>query len=1325
MEYSRQAADPEWKQLLRLGEQLVNHPTPTAQCDLIEETIGQLLSAQVRVWLASPNYPLPGVPAMETLPGAAATPIAHQALSEREIQCQPPIAGDASIPPEGGPRLVAVPMMVKQLVLGIVQAERVEGPAFDAHDLNLLEGLVTHAAVAMELTRQETLKNWRFEQLNLVRSVSAQISTLPGPDELYDRVTHLIQEMFAYHYVAIFTLDTSQQVLHFRSSASRDQSTPLTRDFTIQPGEGIVGSVAETGSEIVAADVRQEARYRYLDALPATLSEAALPLKVEDRVLGVLDIQCDQVNAFHERDLLVLRSLANNVALAIESKGLYTKLERQVEQISSVFEVSRALISILDLDELLTEVVRLIRNRFGYPLVDVYTVHPGRRLVIHQAGTQETGQATHHESVHCSLDDPHGMIPWVARNGRTLLSNDVSLEPLYRPNDTSGSETRAELSVPLVAGDEVLGVLDIQSRKPGAFDEKDRSLFEALAAPVAVAIRNANLYRSEQWRRKVAESFHNIANLISSNLPLNQLMSFLLEKLESILPCDTSAIWLIQEGASGQEGNDAGGQDAEPRIQLAATRNLDEDRLFEVLQEQSVLEMLQRPLRSELPLIRRPEDPLGPLGAAMGFRPDYSSIAAPMRTNQRVLGILMLAHHQDGRYGSEAQAITATFASYAAVAIQNARLYNETQEQALISTMLLQIAEASRSILDIDDLLSTMIRLTRLLMGVKKCAFLLWDDSLQNFEIKTWYGFEPAGSPPRLFSARLPALSRLISEQTMLYLDDPAAELNLPELSLMPAQNQNAEGSGDPGANDQGTIIMLPLLIRREVIGAFLVGLRMASIPGEEARFDPKALAILQGIAHQTSLTVDNLRLQEARQEEAYVTAALLQVAQAVVTSSDLNDTLDTIVHLLPILVGIETCVIYLWDATNKLFRPTQVSANSRREEEAILARAFSPGENQLLDAIRRSGETQMCQIPDPYLPITDWGSLGCQPYDQLNEQIATLRGDWALGFPLSIQGQVMGALLVRETSVSSAFWERRMEIIHGIAQQISLAIQNDILKQEMVETERMEREFQLARQIQETFLPDELPQLSRWELDMRWETAREIGGDFYDIFKLADNRLGLVIADVADKGLPAALYMTVARTLIRASAADASSPVKVLDEANRLLVNDSTDSMFITVVYAILSLDTGELHYANAGHNRPLLYHSKTGKLEQLPKGGIALGILDELGLEEHHLVIQPGDSLVLYTDGVTDLLSPHGEFFGEQRLHDVIREHGKERIQDMLEYLDDAMIEFRRGTPPVDDITLLAVRREPARRGKPRRKSDDQAAGPAAKNGPGDHAQ
>lgn len=1289
IEYSRQAADPEWKQLLKLGELIVASPIPEKQCEIIRTLIGELLSAQVQVWLASPAYPLPGTLPVSTLPDADSTPLAREAMAAGKMQVFPsPSEGNEAVS-IGGPVSAAAPMIANGSLLGIIQADRPQGYPFTERELSQLEGLTNHAAISMETTRQGTLKNWRNEQLNLVRSVSAQIASLTNPNELYSRVTQLIQETFSFYHVGIFIMDEQRNVLRYRSSASKDATSPFRPDFWLHLGEGMIGSAAESGTEIVASDVRNERHYVYLDMLPETRAEAALPLKIEDRILGVLDVQSDRINTFHEADMLVLRVLADNIALAIESTRLYDILEQRAEQISSVFEVSHALASILDLDELLDEVVHLIQNRFGYPFVHLYTVHPGRRLVMYRAGTGERSEAMKEQGRNYDLDAPEGLIPWVARHGKTFMANDVTLEPLYRPADLPPYDTRSELSVPLIAADEVLGVLDIQSRETGAFDENDRSLFEALAVPVAIAMRNANLYRTEQWRRRVAESFRDVAHLISSNLPLNELLDYILEKLEEVLPCDASAVWLLYD-----DGERAG-QGESPRLRLAATRNLQVEKLFEVLQEKSVLDMLDRALASDQPVIRKADDPSGPLGAALELSPSYSSIAAPLRTGQRPLGMLTLAHHQEGRYGSEAQAITATFASYAAVAIQNARLYSETQEQALISTMLLQVSEASQSTMTVEDLLATMVRLTRLLMGVKKCAFLLWEDALQSFVLKAWYGFEPDPEgnvqSQRLFSARLPALKLLGAERTQHYLDDPGIEIALPEMRL-----------------ESGRILMLPLLVRGELIGAFLVGLQMASEAGHEPGFDPKALAILQGIAHQTSMTVDNLRLLEARQEEAYVTAALLQVAQAVVTSNDLNDTLDTIVHLLPILVGIETCVIYLWDAASQLFRPTQVSGRSRKEEEMIRSMPYPPGANRILDAVRGSGSTFLCPISEGETAFERWAELECRLYQPGGEGIDTSYTDWILGYPLVLQGQVMGVMIVREMNASSSFWERRLEIINGIAQQASLAIQNDIMRQEMVQAERMEREILLARQIQETFLPDILPQLDHWELDLRWETAREIGGDFYDVFKLGENRVGLVIADVADKGLPAALYMTVTSTLIRAGSKNSSSPAEVLQEVNKLLLNDSNESMFVTVVYGVLDLLTGELVYANAGHNLPLLYREKTGAIEQLPKGGTALGILENLDLVNHILAVEPGDALVLYTDGVTDIQSPTGAFFGEQRLIEVIHEHGKDTIQNMLEQLDDALIEFRRGVPPADDITILALRRSPAPKKRRKKKTE-----------------
>lgn len=1280
MEEARQAADPQWKQLLRLGEQLVNQPTPDAQCERIVEVVGQLLSAQVRVWLARPYYPLPGYPIpAHLLPDSSATELAHRALVERQTQCEPDPSAekiDAS-----SPASTALPLTANANVLGVVQVDRPAGPPFSEHDLSLLEGLVTHASIAMEITRLEIINDWRYEQLNLVRMVSAQVASLTQVESLYEKITALIQETFDYDYIAIFMMDQREGVLRFRASASKTQSTPLQPGFTVRLGEGIIGTVGQSGTEIVALDVHQDQRYRFLEALPETQSEATLPLKVENRILGVLDFQSHQLNAFHENDMLVLRSLADNIALAIESTHLYHHLERHAEQITSVFEVGHALTSILDLDQLLNEVVRVIQNRFGYPFVHVYTVHPGRRLVIYQAGTGERSEAMKQQGWNYPLDAQSGIISWVARSGNPFLANDVLQEPLYMPSDVPPHETRAELAVPLMIGEEVLGVLDIQSREPHAFDDNDLSLFEALAAPVAVAMRNAYLYRSEQWRRKVAESFRDVAQLISANLPLNDLLDIILEKLESNLPCDASAIWMLEEDLQPGEGENR------YHLRLAATRNLDPEDIAEALQDPEVRGMIEKVANLSEPVIRKPDEPLGPLGAALGFAQDYSSIAAPLRISERTLGVLTLAHNQNGRYGSEAQAITSTFASYAAVAIQNTSLYSETQEQALVSTMLLQVSEASQTILSLDDLLSTMIRLARLLMGVKMCAFLLWEEGLQNYQLKAWYGFEPNGDSSRLFSAQLPGLVRLASERTTLTLSNPAEEINLPEFSIGPGP---------------GTILMLPLQVRNELTGAFVVGLQISSPLTFEVGFDPKALAILQGIAHQTAITVDNLRLLEARQEEAYVTAALLQVAQAVVSLNDLHDTLDSIVHLLPILVGIDTCIIYLWDSSSGLFRPAQVYAESRRIEEQILTHPFSPAQHNLLRMVRESGAMGLCEITNPDLDFSGWAALECKSYEQVTQLPTLPYGSWVLGCPLQMQDEVLGVLLVREAHASPTFWERRLEIIQGIAQQASLAIQNDLLRQEMVETERIDREIRLARQIQETFLPESLPEINRWEMDLRWETAREVGGDFYDIFRLGDNLLGLVIADVSDKGLPAALYMTVARTLIRANAAENQPPAQVLEQVNQLLVNDSTDSMFITVVYGVLSLKDGRLTYANAGHNRPLLFRSKTGVVEQLPKGGMALGIMQGSQIENHQISLYPGDALLLYTDGVTDLLSPENETFSEARLIDLVREHGGEPIQDILEHLDDAMLEFRRGTRLTDDVTLLAIRRLPAHRRK-----------------------
>ncbi len=1272
---TRQTAEPEWKRFLRLGEQLVRQPETLSQCRAIESALAEMLGGQARVWLSKPYYPLPGEEEMDVLPSAPAPDLVQRARLDGKLICSDSqVTVDGACTP-GAVWQAAIPLRSNANLLGIIQFERSPDAPIKPKEFELLEGLAAHAASAMEITRQEKLKNWRLEQLGLVRKVSGQIASLLNLEQLYGRVTELIQNTFNYYYVAIFVNSGEPPRLEFRASASPSSSLPFRPGDVIQPGEGLIGSAAQTGEQIVVADALIDPRFHYNEALPETLSEACFPLKIENHVLGVLDVQSDILDGFHDTDVLVLGALADNIALAIQTARLYTDLETRASQISSVTEVSHALNSILEIDQLLAEVVQLIQRRFGYPHVHLYSVHPGRRLVIYQAGSGERSEAMHSQEVAYSLDSEVGIIPAVARSGKSILVNDVSKEPLYVAPLLPPDDTHSELAVPLLYGEEVIGVLDIQSTETNAFGESDLSLFEALASTIAISYRNATLYRSEKWRRQVAEGFRDVAAQISNNADLTTLLDMILERLQANLPCDSAAIWLVKD-AEGHNGQNLS-------LELAASRGIDPAELNRAIAENpDVRLVLDEQIQIQEPFIRTAEDPMGPIGHALHYPQDYSALAVPMRSGNLTLGLLVLAHQSPGRYGSEASSMTATFAGYAAVAIQNARLFSEAQEQAWVATMLVQVAEATQSVLSVDDLLATMLRLTRLLVGVRKCLFLLRQENRPYYELKAWYGFEPANGGPHLYPVAMPGLVRLEEEHAMVYLVDTALELGLPEAAITDGPSLQ---------------VMLPLMVRGQITGAFLVSLQVERLSADDPTLDPKSLSILQGIAHQTSVTVENLRLLEARQEEAYVTAALLQVAQAVVSSNDLPDVLENIVHLVPILVGIDVCMIYRWDEDLQVFRPTNAHGENRRQERFLLDNAYLPGEHRLLDAVLATAAPHICPVAQAGLPEEEWPELYCEALETYQQDTHMVEGDWLLAFPLIVQGRVHGILLVRERNATPAFRERRLEILNGIAQQTSLALQNDLVKREMVQNERIEREIQLARQIQETFLPDQVPAFHGWEIDMRWQTARQVGGDFYDIFELSNGRVGLVVADVSDKGLPAALYMTVARTLIRASVRNHDDPADVFEEVNQLLFSESPESMFITAVYAILDTSKGELVYANAGHNLPFVYRAAQHSVEQLPKGGMALGVLPEVAYEDHTFQVAPGDALLLYTDGATDSLDPEGADFGEERLREAVLASGALSAGGLLTGIDEALSGFRQGTPLADDITLVAVRRTP----------------------------
>ncbi|MGC9436030.1 MAG: SpoIIE family protein phosphatase [Methanomicrobiales archaeon] len=249
-------------------------------------------------------------------------------------------------------------------------------------------------------------------------------------------------------------------------------------------------------------------------------------------------------------------------------------------------------------------------------------------------------------------------------------------------------------------------------------------------------------------------------------------------------------------------------------------------------------------------------------------------------------------------------------------------------------------------------------------------------------------------------------------------------------------------------------------------------------------------------------------------------------------------------------------------------------------------------------------------------------------------------------------------------------------------------------LRRTTAEAERIGRELEIAHQIQESFLPDRPPRLPGLDIAGRNIPALEVGGDFYDFIELTGKKQGLVIADVSGKGVPAALFMALSRTLIRASAENRTDPRVAIELANRLISRDARTSMFVTAFYAIVDPGARELTYVNAGHNPPLLVRGASGSTEWLQADGIALGVLEEMVFESVQVALSPGDLVVMYTDGVTEAQNEANEEFGEDRLVEMVTRSRSLDAESVLDAIITAITDHAGTHPQHDDITLLVLK-------------------------------
>ncbi|CUS01997.2 putative Stage II sporulation E family protein [Candidatus Promineifilum breve] len=454
------------------------------------------------------------------------------------------------------------------------------------------------------------------------------------------------------------------------------------------------------------------------------------------------------------------------------------------------------------------------------------------------------------------------------------------------------------------------------------------------------------------------------------------------------------------------------------------------------------------------------------------------------------------------------------------------------------------------------------------------------------------------------------------------------------------------------------------------------------------ASFTPRSLSLLTNVGNQMGIALERARLFDALQEQRiHEQAALLDLSQQLLSRRDLDDLMAFIVEEVRRQLAADACAVLLTgpDPDYLHFRAAAGWLGDPVGGDYLVPADDSTGSGQVMRT-QQALLIEDLQAQDPPLWTSEW-------LEREGFRAAAM-------VPLVADGQSIGALII-DSRRPRRLTELEVRFLRLMANQAALAIETARFHREELQRERFDEELAVARKIQMSMLPAELPRLPGWEFAAHFEAAHHIGGDFYDMFTLPGEpgRWGIVIADVSDKGIPAALFMALSRTTIRNLALRGRAPAEVLSWANRYIQEDSQSDMFLSAFYAELTLDTGQLVYANAGHNPPLLWRQAEGTFSRLTLTSPLLGVLEEINVAVRTVTLLPGDALILFTDGITEAIDVDFEEFGDERLESAIRllavEQPLPSADDVRTTIADEVRRFSGSMVQYDDMTLLIVKR------------------------------
>ncbi|NNJ11642.1 SpoIIE family protein phosphatase [Chloroflexales bacterium ZM16-3] len=700
-------------------------------------------------------------------------------------------------------------------------------------------------------------------------------------------------------------------------------------------------------------------------------------------------------------------------------------------------------------------------------------------------------------------------------------------------------------------------------------------------------------------------------------------------------------------------------------------------------------------------------------------RPPRSGIYVPLIAGEDVIGSISVQSYQVSAFGANDLRLLSLIADQAAVAITRARAFQQANQRAVQLQAVHEVSEQITAILNLEELLPSIVRLIREHFGYHPVHIFTIDDGGQaiRFRASTTDVTRQEILATEPMRPGQGVVGSAAASRTAVLVGD----VRLDPRYIRDSKNTRSE-------------LAVPLRIGERVIGVL-------DVQSDQANdFDADDLFVMQTLAGQIAVAIDSANTYTNQQEEAWTLNALLQMSENIGRASTLETLLSTVVRMPPLLIGCSRCYCLLWTREGHFellaayglpgeLRERLVGHSVSLDAAPLLARLRAP-------AAEGEAPTRPLLLHAAQSHAEEWPQL-----------IGPTGSGTLVALPMLARASLLGALIFDWDEPNIELDNRQINLSMGATAQVAGALESLLLAREAEEAGRMEQELRVAREIQTALLPAHSPQIAGWQIDAAWRSARLVGGDFYDFWPLpkrlgvggwavgveeqaaagdrelarelgaahlpqpieqlrsdeaggADGgppapELGFVIADVSDKGVPAAMFMAMSRSLVRAAALDGTDPPAAMERANRWITRDSESGMFVTLFYGMLDTESGRLRYTSAGHNPPLLYRRRGGSFDELRTPGIALGVLEEISLHEAETMLSPGDVLVCYTDGVTEAIDDAQNEFGVERLRSVIAAHADEDVARIVRAILEAVDQHGRGQPPFDDVTLVVIKR------------------------------